>query len=130
MPEPVKLLQNFLDYCSVKNKVISKNIANLSTQGYRREDVVFKDLLNDNVNSLMKTTDEKHIRFINQDDTNSDFRIVADNSEEMSSGYNNVNIDEEMTEMAENSIKFRFASKKMGEYFKMMQGVIRGGGGM
>jgi flagellar basal-body rod protein FlgB len=56
MPETVKILQNLLDYCSVKNKVIAKNIANIGTENYKREDVAFKDVLADNVNSLLETT--------------------------------------------------------------------------
>lgn len=130
MPEQVKLLQNLLDYCSVKNKVISKNIANISTQGYKREDVVFKDILDENVKSMLKTSEQKHMKFINAGDPESQYQIVTDKSQEMDSGYNNVNIDEEMTELAENTLKFKFASKKMNEYFRVMQSVIKGGGGM
>ena len=52
----IKVLEDFIDYCSLRNKVISKNIANIGTQNYKREDVVFKDILNENM-SILKTTD-------------------------------------------------------------------------
>ena len=61
MPTSVKLLQNLLDYCAVKNKTIAKNISNIGTENYKREDVVFKNLLDENVNSFLKTSDGKHI---------------------------------------------------------------------
>ena len=41
----IKTLEKFIDYCAVKNKVISKNIANIGTENYRRQDVDFKTCL-------------------------------------------------------------------------------------
>ncbi len=120
----IRVLEDFIDYCSLKNKIISKNIANIGTQNYKREDVVFKDLLNDNM-SLLKTTDPKHFSTVNFESENT---IKVDNSKDMVSGVNNVNIDEEMAELAKNTIQFKLASRKIGDYFKTLQGVIKGGG--
>jgi flagellar basal-body rod protein FlgB len=120
----IRVLEDFIDYCSLRNKVISKNIANIGTQNYKREDVVFKDLLNDNM-SLLKTTDPKHFGQVNFESENT---IKVDNSKDMASGVNNVNIDEEMAELAKNTLQFKLASKKLGDYFKILQGVIKGGG--
>ncbi|MEJ2614686.1 MAG: flagellar basal body rod protein FlgB [Ignavibacteriaceae bacterium] len=120
----IRVLEDFIDYCSLRNKVISKNIANIGTQNYKREDVVFKDLLNDNM-SLLKTTDPKHFGQVNFESKN---KITVDNSKDMVSGINNVNIDEEMAELAKNTLQFKLASKKLGDYFKILQGVIKGGG--
>jgi flagellar basal-body rod protein FlgB len=120
----IRVLEDFIDYCSLRNKVISKNIANIGTQNYKREDVVFKDLLNDNM-SLLKTTDPKHFGQVDFESENS---IKVDNSKDMVSGVNNVNIDEEMAELAKNTIQFKLASRKIGDYFKTLQGVIKGGG--
>ena len=120
----IKVLEDFIDYCSLRNKVISKNIANIGTQNYKREDVVFKDLLNENM-SMLKTTDPKHFGSVNFKSENT---IKVDNSKDMVSGVNNVNIDEEMAELAKNTLQFKLASKKLGDYFKILQGVIKGGG--
>ncbi len=120
----IRVLEDFIDYCSLRNKVISKNIANIGTQNYKREDVVFKDLLNDNI-SLLKTTEPKHFGQVNFESEN---KITVDNSKDMVSGVNNVNIDEEMAELAKNTLQFKLASKKLGDYFKILQGVIKGGG--
>lgn len=120
----IKVLEDFIDYCSLRNKVISKNIANIGTQNYKREDVVFKDLLNNNM-SLLKTTEPKHFGQVNFESKNT---ITVDNSKDMVSGINNVNIDEEMAELAKNTLQFKLASKKLGDYFKILQGVIKGGG--
>lgn len=125
----VKLLQNLLDYCAVKNKVISKNIANVGTEGYQREDVEFKNLLDEKVNSGLRTSSTKHFSALNSPVENqSNFNVVMDEDGEMSTGINNVNIDREMSELAENTLRFRFASKKVGDYYRGIQNVIKGGG--
>ena len=129
MPESIKLLQNLLDYCSVKNNVIAKNISNIGTENYKREDVVFKDMLDENVSSILKTDNEKHFSSLQINNSNgSKYETVYDNSTEMDSGVNNVNIEREMSELAENTLRFKFASKKVGEYYKNIQSVIKGGG--
>jgi flagellar basal-body rod protein FlgB len=120
----VKLLENFIDYASLRNKVISKNIANIGTEGYQREDVDFKEMFAENLAAL-KTTDSRHIP---ASQVNSELDVTTDKSTDMVSGVNNVNIDEEMAELAKNSIQFKFASQKVGNYFKLIQSVINGGG--
>ncbi len=124
--ENIKMLENYISYCSAKNKAIGKNIANLETKDYKREDVPFKDLLQDNVSSALKVTNEKHIGFNSSSGSSAGFETVKDPNEEMVSGINNVNIDTEMAELAENSIKFKFAAKKLGGFYRDLQGVIKG----
>ncbi len=129
MPSSVKLLTNLLDYCSEKNKVIAKNIANIGTENYRRQDVVFKDILNESADSLLKKTNPKHLDSLQINPKgNSKFEYIEDNSQEMESGINNVNIEKEMSELAENTLRYKFASRKVGDYYRTLQKVIKGGG--
>ena len=129
MPTSVKLLQNLLDYSAAKSMVISKNIANIGTENYKREDVVFKNMLDENVNSFLKTSNGKHLCTQQTNDSqDSKFDRVYDESKEMESGINNVNIEREMTELAENMMRFKFASRKIGYYYRNIQNVIKGGG--
>ncbi len=121
----IKTLENFLDYTSLRNKIISKNIANIGTSGYKREDVDFKGMFAENLAAL-KTTDRRHIP---SDNIDAESVVNTDNSQDMVSGINNVNIDEEMAELAKNSIQFKFASQKAGNYFRLIQSVIKGGDG-
>lgn len=121
----IKSLEKFIDYCSVKNKVISKNIANIGTENYKRQDVDFKTVLSNNMGQ-MKATNTKHLKLpeVNQPE----FEISKDKSMDNISGVNNVDIDREMSELAANSIQFRFASRKIGDYYRGLQNVIKGGG--
>jgi len=120
----IKNLEKFIEYCSVKNKVISKNIANIGTENYKRQDVNFKEVL-ENIGQ-MRTTNPKHLKLpeLNQEN----FEVSKDKSLDNTSGINNVDIDKEMSELAANSIQFRFASKKIGDYYRNIQDVIKGGG--
>jgi flagellar basal-body rod protein FlgB len=128
MANTIKLLENLLDYCAVKNKVISKNIANVGTENYKREEVEFKNIFESNIQSTLKTENSKHIGIANAGSESDKFNVVIDKQSEETSGINNVNIDDEMTQLAENTLRFKFASKKSGEYYRLIQNVIKGGG--
>jgi len=120
-----KLLEKVLDYTSLKNKVISKNIANANTLNYKRKDVEFNSVLDGERNAI-KATNPKHIGF-SQNLESAEMRIIEDENAENKSGVNNVDVDKEMAEMAKNSIMFKFASRKMNSYYKTLQSVIKGG---
>ncbi|MFZ5947260.1 MAG: flagellar basal body rod protein FlgB [Stygiobacter sp.] len=128
MPSSIKLLTNLLDYCTEKNKVIAKNIANIGTENYRRQDVVFKDILQESAGSLLKKTNDKHLDIQINPEESKKFEYIEDKTEEMDSGINNINIEREMSELAENTLRFKFASRKVGDYYKTLQKVIKGGG--
>ncbi len=129
MPTTIKLLQNLLAYSSEKNRVIAKNIANIGTENYRREDVVFKEVLNESTNSMLKTTNQKHIGSLGDIDSDrTRFEHTNDQSDDMESGVNNVSIEKEMSDLAENTLRFKFASRKIGDHYKMLQEIIKSGG--
>lgn len=130
MPEPVeKSLVRMLEFCTQKQKVLSKNIANIGTENYNREDVKFKDILDENMGGELKTTNTKHFASADGHLSENPIEIVEDNTKDKISGINNVDIDTEMAEMAENTLKFKFAAKKMGDYYRNIQNVIKNGAG-
>jgi len=119
-----KLLERILDYASLKQKVISENIANVQTVNYKRKDVEFvKDL-----NKAMDLIEGLNSAITGSDNYLSDkgLKIVEDKTAGNVSGFNNVDVNREMAEMAQNTLLFKFASRKLSMYFKTLQGVIRG----
>ena len=129
MSEPtLKVLERLISYSALRQKVISKNIANISTESYQREEVKFNDLLSEGINSNLKATMEKHFQTKNLTEADpSEFNVVKDSNPEFLSGINNVDIDKEMADLAENSIMYKFAAKKLQTYFRTLQEVIKGG---
>jgi len=122
----IKLLENYIDFLATRNKSINKNISNIGTVNYRREDVDFVNILNKEMAGKLKTSESKHIGGMAND--SKPFNKVVDKDDTMISGINNVDMDTEMMTLAENSIKFKFASRKIGAYYKTLQKVIRGRG--
>ncbi len=128
MPEPtIQVLQKLVSYSALRQKTISKNIANISTENYQREEIRFNDLFNEQVNANLKVTEAKHLSGNSETGTNDpEYVVVKDNSPELDSGTNNVNLEKEMADLAENSLMYKFAAKKLSSYFKTLQSVIKG----
>lgn len=125
----IKTLENLISLSSVRQKVISRNIANVNTEHFKREEVTFDDYLNNGLNTPMRATEEKHIGGAVADDfSDLHVKVVKDEAMTFNSGVNNVNIDKEMSDMAENQIMFKFASRRLATHFKTMQDIIKGGG--
>lgn len=125
-----KSLENFLSYLTVKNHTIANNLANMGTVNYKREDVKFKDVLDSEFGKgAIRTTNSRHLDF---DGTaagdKQSWEIVQDDQTDYFSGKNNVDIDREMADLAQNTIKYKFATKKVGKYYKNLQEVIKNGG--
>jgi len=117
----------FINLCSLKQKVIAENIANIGSENYKRKDIDFQDSLNEQISKNLKITREKHIGYGNTIGTGK-YEIVEKGGIPEASGINDVDIDKEMAELAETSIKFKFAARKIGDYYKNLQRVIKGGG--
>lgn len=126
-PSNINLLENFIGHLSKKNKVISSNIANIGTEGYVRQNVKFDAMLNQEMGGKMKASAGKHIRTTSPSDMGIQNEIFLDKSKMPNGGINNVDIETEMAELAENAINFKFTSKKIAKHFQEMRDVIKGG---
>ncbi len=121
----VKLLGKYLDFLVEKNKVITENIANRDSVNYRRKDITFQEYLEKEESGQLKTTEPQHFK-----------RSVFDESKlinlKPSGNYDidngEVNIENEMANLAKTTLKFEFATKQLGDYFKKLHTVIKGGG--
>ena len=123
----IELLKNYIGHLSSKNRVISKNIANIGTGGYVRQDVKFDSILQNEMSSKMKTSNSKHIRMIAPTEIGTSNEIFSDKSKEPNGGINNVDIETEMAELAQNAINFKFTSRKISGHYRGLREVIKGG---
>lgn len=122
----ISSLQNGLDYATSKNQTIANNIANVDTPNYKAKDVVFKDVLNQKIGSgfQAKRTHEDHLIFGSSESSS---RIVSNNNTQYNHNGNNVDIDKEMTELANNQIYYQALVDRMNGKLNSLQTVIRGG---
>ena len=119
MPDSIKLMQSFLNYCADKGKVINQNIANINTENYNRRDVDFKSYLNSELSSGLTSSKIQHL---SAPETKSEIEDAIFEQDKP------VVIEEEMAELARNTINFKFAAKRVSGYYRNIQSVIKSGG--
>lgn len=99
------LLKNALNASSLRQEVISSNISNVNTDNYKVGQVQFESLLSRSKNSLrMKQTNEMHIGFDNLSQI--DPIVTKRTDTAVKENGNNVDIDMEMANQAQNSLYY------------------------
>jgi len=123
----IQKLQHSLDYAAAKNNTIANNIANVDTPDFKAKDVAFKDVLDNEIGKTLtaKKTDSRHLSF--SEETEKGYRVFAKSGGTYNNNGNNVDIDKEMTELAENQIYYQGLTDRINGKFKSLQTVLRGG---
>ena len=112
-----------MGYCSAKNKAITENRANISTERYKRKDVNFEEVLKSSVEGNLKASRAGHIT-----SSPSIQKFTPTTVEDRSGLENNVDIEQEMADLAKNTLNFKFASKRISGHFKTLETIIKSGG--
>ncbi|MGY3837341.1 flagellar basal body rod protein FlgB [Bacillus atrophaeus] len=121
----IQNLENALGRVNVKQKVITNNIANIDTPNYKAKKVSFQNLLNQESSRLESVkTDYRHVDF---SDEGSNGSIVANTNTAYQQNGNNVDIDKEMTDLAENQINYQALVERMSGKFNSLKTVLTGG---
>ena len=122
-----------LNLRSKRNTIIASNIANRETPGYRAKDLVFDKELENALYSdrpgPLKTTDSRHFDGINR----SPLELVTGrqiNSFNPDPGMdgNTVNIEKEMSKLAENKIMYDSLVQMTNYKFRLLKSAITEGG--
>lgn len=117
-----------LNFRGEKQKVISGNIANINTPGYKTKDLVFEDELNKNINNSnslqMYQTNRNHIPTINSSNTMTSPRLTEVKGLEEQNDGNNVNLDTQMSEMSKNKILYDAIQSSIKKDSKLFRSVI------
>lgn len=124
------LMNKALDAYSLRQRTISKNIANVTSPHYRPEEVKFEEFFHEaEVSATGERTDEMHIpigkKGVNDVEAERADAAVPE-PEVYFSGETHVNIDKEMSKLAQNQIRFRFGSLMVKGYFTGMTSAITG----
>ncbi|WP_080846453.1 flagellar basal body rod protein FlgB [Cytobacillus gottheilii] len=122
----ISTLEGALNYSSLKQKVISQNIANVDTPGYKAKDVSFKETLNEAVAGSQKAyrTDVRHYDFKTNSTPNG---IVSQRNVSYNHSGNSVDIDKEMSDLATNQIYYNALVDRMSGKLSSLQNVLKGG---
>jgi len=122
----IRMLEQGLDYAALREKVIANNIANADTPNYKAKDVQFKAELDRAMHSLeAKRTNPKHLPFSHS--MNGKFVVAARGNLVYNHNGNNVDIDQEMSDLAENQIYYNALIEQLNGKLATLKTVIRGG---
>ncbi|GGE42095.1 flagellar basal body rod protein FlgB [Pullulanibacillus camelliae] len=117
----INKLQTALDRSSLTHNVIAQNIANVDTPNYKEKKVVFGDELASALQA--KRTDPRHFEFTN---SSSGARVVTEGGSIQNNG-NNVDMDKQMTELAQNQIEYQSYADVISREFNKWNIVLGGG---
>lgn len=123
------MLNKAMDAAMLRGKVISNNIANVTTPGYRRVEVSFEEQLREALDKSRlqgSITDSKHMDFGRKSLSDLNAQAYHPYDPTLASGVNNVDIDMEMAKLAENQITFNYALKFGQGIFKKLNAAIQG----
>ena len=122
----VPVLNAVLDVTQLRQRVIANNVANVSTKGYRKKSVQFQEYLSSFAKKPVvegQLTDPRHIQLpkpINNP------RVFEPETSPNNTGINNVDIDKEMAELAENHLFFNVGAHLLSGSFSGLKKVILG----
>jgi flagellar basal-body rod protein FlgB len=111
----MKMLSGMMDYRSARHKIIISNIANIDTQGFKPSDLSFKQELGQANAIRMTTTDPGHIGR----------KEGAAAPVEVTTSEENVKIDTEMANLAENQLMYNMTVDMLSRKFRGINTVLK-----
>jgi len=124
MDRTSRLLSRVLDFRSVRQSVISGNLANAETPGYIQKAVPFEKELQkafDNKSIKLEKTESGHLsgsEYIMENSFNP-YKLVREYG-----NPNELNIDTEMAKMAQNNLMYEASTRLLSKKFELLKAVI------
>jgi len=127
--DKIGILTSALNAASLRQQAISNNIANAETPNYKAKQVVFEDILKQKLtnqtNFSAKRTDPRHFE-LGVNAGTQQAMMVTDTESVMQNNGNNVDIDGEMTRMANNSLYYSTLTQQLNSEFQKLSIAIKG----
>ncbi|WP_209122390.1 flagellar basal body rod protein FlgB [Alkalihalobacillus sp. BA299] len=121
-------LERALDGSALKQRTISQNIANVDTPNYKTKKVNFQHTLDHAISKQSieaNRTDERHMNF--SIGKQREAYVTSVNNSMYNHNLNNVDIDKEMADLAQNQIYYNALIDRLNGRFNSLQTVIKGG---
>ncbi|MHC1745197.1 MAG: flagellar basal body rod protein FlgB [Syntrophobacteraceae bacterium] len=118
----IQLMQDRLQLSSVNQKVVSGNLANINTPGYKAKAMAFEDVLRESMEDPGARLVQSNLKHINPADTIGAMKAA----EVVESGP--VDLDTEMMKLSRNSIEYQFMISMLNKKFTMIKNAISEGG--
>ena len=120
-------LEKAISVTQNRNNIISSNISNIDTPGYKSKDINFKAALTQALETGHEPNlNRTHPRHINL--TMGPHGVEPFEEKGVWNGYNWVNIDKEMTKLTENNLMYRATVETLLRKIAIIKEVIKEGG--
>ena len=123
----LNVLQKGLEASSMRQQVLSNNVANIDTPSFKRSDVDFQavlgTVLGEKSGALsLKLTAQKHLPGLTGVGGSG---IVTDQSTSMRNDGNNVDVDKEMANVAENGLYYNSLTSAISSQLGLLRMVLK-----
>ncbi|ASR47973.1 flagellar basal body rod protein FlgB [Paenibacillus kribbensis] len=123
-------LQAGVQAANTRQRVIANNISNVDTPYFKRSEVSFEELLQQQMDGDVtplrgKVTNARHFQ-IGPVNSIPDAMVTKDGYSVMNNNMNNVDVDREMSLMAENQLRYNAYIQEINERIKMMRTAVEG----
>ncbi len=119
------LANKSMDYLWEKQRVISENISNSETPGYKAKYVTFEEELQKNLSKLRLGKNPRSVQ-MKEAILNTGIRVRQTNDENVFLNGNNVNIDVENVELARAQLQYQFVARSIDGQFAKLKMVLEG----
>ena len=121
-------LESVLDFQSERHTVLSTNVANVDTPGYKGHDVRFSDELKRAIDTEgtipLRKTNESHLPLgVGQMKGRSHYSVPSSDAVRRLDG-NTVDLDKEMTKLAENSLYYNVTAQIVSKKMRLLRTAI------
>jgi len=127
------LLSKALDLCSLRHRLISMNVANVSTPHYRALDLRFEEALRSQMQKVhgslaLYRTDRTHLQSPSAPWNGAEHYIVQEEDTRIGTDGNSVDEEREMAKMAENQLIYQSLIQVLSRKLLSIKSAIQEGG--
>ncbi len=122
----INLMDKAADASWMRETLITNNIANVDTPGYKRQDVDFASVLKKELGSSKFGSLDKKVRALNQDLSGLSVSPYTDHANySYRLDRNNVDVDTEQSELASEQLRYEMLTTAINEEFSRMKVVLK-----
>ena len=134
--EMMELVQRSLDAAALSHRIIADNLANVDTPGFKRSEVVFSEKLKQAFDARAREpqqlaamrTHEGHLAFESTRSVEEvEPEVVTDKSTSLRNDGNNVDVDREMSLLAQNTVWYSTLAQITQQQFSSLRSAITEG---
>ena len=125
----LNVLQKELSASTLRQQVLANNVANIDTPNFKRSDVDFQTVLKaalgeKNGDLSLKLTSSRHIPGVTEGN-GTGIGIVTDQTTSLRNDGNNVDVDREMSNVAENGLYYDSLTRAISSQLGLLRMVIK-----